>query len=331
MYKTSLFWFVVATALLSLICVAGAVVFWDWLRPAVPYRVSNSETLRNVGLLVGGALAFVFALWRVLVAERQSGTAQRQANTAQQSLLHERYDRGAQMLGSSVLTVRLGGIYILARLASEHPAQYHVDVTRLFCVFVRLRENGNGVSCHPETDDEQDQQMPTLRADIQDVMQAIGSRSGAGIHFEQAEGFKLYLRDANVSYLQVQDANFSKAWLTNANLSHAVMPRANLSYARLRRANLSGTQLRNADLSEATLWGANLSGTILQNANLSGTDLCGVDARNIYNAPANGLTQAQLDTACAAPDNPPKLEGVRDAETGNPLIWCGKPYMTKQA
>lgn len=246
MYKTSLFWFVVATALLSLICVAGAVVFWDWLRPAVPYRVPNSETLRNVGLLVGGVLAFVFALWRVLVSEHQSGTAQRQANTAQQSLLHERYDRGAQMLGSSVLTVRLGGIYILARLASEHPAQYHVDVTRLFCVFVRLRENGNGVSCHPETDDEQDQQMPTLRADIQDVMQAIGSRSRAGIHYEQAEGFKLYLRDANVSHLQVQDAHFSGAWLTNANLSHAVMPRANLSYARLRLANFrvhsSGTQ-----------------------------------------------------------------------------------------
>ena len=66
MYKTSLFWFVVATATLSLICVAGAVVFWDWLHPAVPYKVSNSETLRNVGLLVGGLLAFVFALWRIL-------------------------------------------------------------------------------------------------------------------------------------------------------------------------------------------------------------------------------------------------------------------------
>ena len=186
MYKTSLFWFVVATASLSLICVAGAVVFWGWLHPAVPYTVSNSETLRNVGLLVGGVLAFVFALWRVLVAERQSDTAQCQANTAQQSLLHERYERGAQMLGSSVLTVRLGGIYILERLASEHPAQYHVDVTRLFCVFVRLQERGDGVSCYPEADDEQDHQMPTLRADIQDAMQAIGSRSREGIHFEQA-------------------------------------------------------------------------------------------------------------------------------------------------
>ena len=267
------------------------------------------------------------------MAERQSGTAQRQANTAQcqantaqQSLLHERYERGAQMLGSSVLTVRLGGIYILERLASEDPAQYHVDVTRLFCVFVRLQERGNGASCHPETDDEQDQQMPTLRADMQDVMQAIGSRSRAGIHFEQAEGFKLYLRDANVSRLQVQDANFSKAWFTNANLSHAVMPRANLAYARLRLANLSGTQLWNADLSEAKLWGANLSGTILRNANLSGADLCGVDARSAaYKVPATGLTQAQLDTACADPYNPPKLEGVRDTETGGLLVWRGKP------
>ena len=41
--------------------------------------------------------------------------------------------------------------------------------------------------------------------------------------------------------------------------------------------------------------------------------------------PATGLTQAQLDTACANPKTPPMLEGLMDAETGEPLVWRGKP------
>ena len=56
MYKTSLFWFVVATATLSLICVAGAVVFWDWLHPAVPYKLgfAHFKPRRRVNPQVGG-------------------------------------------------------------------------------------------------------------------------------------------------------------------------------------------------------------------------------------------------------------------------------------
>jgi len=41
--------------------------------------------------------------------------------------------------------------------------------------------------------------------------------------------------------------------------------------------------------------------------------------------PANCLTHAQLDEACVDPDNPPKLDGVFDADTGEQLVWSGKP------
>ena len=61
---------------------------------------------------------------------------------------------------------------------------------------------------------------------------------------------------------------------------------------------------------------ANVSGAYLTNANLSGAKFSfrGDD-------PAKGLTQSQLDSARADPDNPPNLEGVVDAETGKPLVW----------
>ena len=255
--KSGSFWFTVFGAVLLAVGTCVTIWQWDWLRQGTSGTVSNGTTLRNVGFLVGGVLALVFAVWRGWVAERQSVTAQSQAETSQRSLLNERYQRGAEMLGNNVLAVRLGGIYALKRLAEEHPEQYHIQIMELFCAFVRLPTKENGIESHLETAEEQDEQRRTLRADVQDVVRAICSRGPAGISVEQdEEDFKLYLRDANLSYLQVRDANLSRAWLTNTNLSRAVLTRANLSSARLRQANLSGAQLRRANLSDAKLWGA---------------------------------------------------------------------------
>ena len=79
---------------------------------------------------------------------------------------------------------------------------------------------------------------------------------------------------------------------------------------------MSGVKLRNADLSK----------TILRGANLSGADLCDADVHPPdKKAPVRGLTQAQLDESCADPGNPPKLDGVLDADTGKLLVWRGKP------
>ena len=363
--KSGSLWF---TAFALVLLVAGiwlTIESWAWLHPSTSQQeaadttpsatiestVSNSETLRNVGLLIGGGLAFVFAAWRAWIAERQSAVAQRQAETAQrqaenvqsqiaiaqsqaetaqQSLLNERYQRGAEMLGSKVLSVRLGGIYALARLAEEHPEQYHIQIVELFCAFVRFPTEDKNMRSNTEKCEDQDDR--TLRADVQDVMKAIGSRSPAGISLELSQkNFKLYLRDANISDLQVHNSDLSGAWLTNANLSRAVLPYADLSGARLRRANLFGVKLRHANLSGAKFWGADLSKAILRNANLSGADLCGVDARSPTDrVPVRGLTQAQLDKARADPGNQPKLDGVLDAVTGEPLVWRGRPLIDVQ-
>ena len=131
--------------LLALLLLAAAVAlgvwslinFWDWLQTGPDGPKSGSTTVRNLGLVIGGVAAILLAVWRSRVAERQAGAAQSQSDTAQQSLLHERYQRGAEMLGSKVLTVRLGGIYALQRLAAEHPEQYHVQITQLFCAFAQ--------------------------------------------------------------------------------------------------------------------------------------------------------------------------------------------------
>ncbi len=321
------FWFAVVAFVLLVAGLVASVASWEWLHPKTSTTASNSETLRNIGLLIGGVLAFVFALWRGWVAERQAVAAQHQADTAQQSLLNERYERGVEMLGSDILAVRLGGIFALARLAKEHPEEYHIQVIELLCAFLRHPTKGTSIEYGSESDGDQEEQARRIRADVEYAVLEIGSRSVTGIALEQrSKDVKLYLREANLSHLKVSDAKLSGAWLTKANLSGAIFPRADLSWARLRRANFSGAQLRKADLSNAKLWGANLCAVILRGANLSGADFCGVDAKSSqYEEPARGLTQAQLDEACANPDNPPKLDGVLDAKTGKPLVWRGKP------
>lgn len=330
------FWLVIAGIILSFL---GMYFGWDWLRSGAAEKEPNSTTIRNAGIVIAGIFALVFALWRSLVAERQAKTAERQAETAlrqtetaqrqvetaQQGLLNERYQKGAEMLGSAVLAVRLGGIYALRRLAEEHPEQYHVQIMELFCAFVRFPTEDTRMQFHSEGDEELDGPGLILRPDVQDVMRAIGSRNAKLICLEQSKKFKPYLRDANVSYFQTADSNLSYAWLTNANLSNTELRRVDLSSARLRQANLSGASLRDANLCKAVFWSADLSNADFTGANLTGASFGRGRVPGRRRNTAMGLTQAQLDKARSDPGNPPDLEGVIDAETGKQLVWRGKP------
>ena len=253
------------------------------------------------------------------------------------------------MLGSDVLSVRLGGIYALQHLAEEYPEQYHVPIMRLFCAFAR----------HPTKDDSEvvhldGEKYPRPREDAQAVMIAIGTRSKAGLDYEKAGGFRLDLLGADLHGASLSGANLSGANLRGANLDHAHLSEADLSGAHLTSINLANANLIQANLSDAHLLSANLSHTISQHIDLSRVDLGGAnlsDARLewadlsdanvgtanlsracLRNTNLSGavfgrgtrvtasdppisedifarLTQTQLDEARADPDNPPKIDG----------------------
>jgi len=78
-----------------------------------------------------------------------------------------------------------------------------------------------------------------------------------------------------------------------------------------------------ADLSNTFLTSVTLTGASLRRTNLTGTDLSGFFSEGSTEyLPPTELTQAQLDRACAAPDNPPKLAESSD------LIWNPQPCST---
>ena len=361
LFKSGILWFAAFAAVLLGIGVSLLIGFWDWMSGSE----SPSTTIRNFALVIAGALALPLAIWRGIVAERQVAVAQ-------QGLLHDRYQKSAEMLGSDLLSVRLGGIYALVSLAQEHPGKYHIEIMRLFCAFVR----------NPTTDasaqakNSPGRKYPRLREDVQAAVTAIATRSDAGLrHEKMTEGFRIdlsgadllaadllqanlsnsnlwgtnmegaSLSGANLSgsdltcarlhYANLINANLAGSRLTSAELVHAVAQHADLSRASLGSANLSHAHLEWTDLSNANISIADLSSALLRDANLSGAIL-GKGTRTTLSDPPvsetvyTRVTQAQLDEARAAPDNPPKIDpAVVDAESRASLVWRGKALLDK--
>ena len=321
--------------------VTVSAVYWD-----------ETEQIRNVGLVVAAIIALPVAVWRSRVADQQVGVAQQQANIAQQSVLNERYQKSAEMLGSAVLSVRLGGIVALERLALEHPAQYHAEVMKLLFAFIRQ-----------PIEDEQARNVPMLdmrgaRPDVQtavDVVRTCRSRNSTleansilwidlrGANLRQADLTNIDLSVADVTELSgiagdpfgvsTRRVVLSHADLSRAQLRVATMPRclcdktnftgADLGGAELRETTFLQADLRGASLAAADLAGANFLLSNLRNARFDETNLSGAEFAEAAPGEA-GLTQEQLDQACADPDNPPELHKMFDAKTGERLEWRGK-------
>ena len=164
---------------------------------------SVSATLRNIGLLFIATVALPFAIWRSVVAGRQ-------ADIAQRGLRNERYQKAVEMLGNDILTVRLGGIYALQSLAKEDPLQYHIQVMRIFCSFLRWpaqvshtnevkKENADVSNSSRILGDD------TVRADVEQVFRAIGSRSKQEVELEINSDSKLAIYDAKLRALDFRD------------------------------------------------------------------------------------------------------------------------------
>ena len=273
--------------------------------------------ISNFVLGIAASSALPLAIWRGIVGDKQSTAAKIQADTAQQGLRNERYQKGAEMLGSNVLSVRMGGIYALQRLDKEHPEEYHVQIMRLLCAFVRRPTPDKVYEAELQANFKAKLQAeikprlhagiegPVAREDVQEAMQVIGARSEKEIALEKTQEFELDLRHASLRHMNIRGANLTGAFFYKADLFEAFSLSVDLTDAWFGGANLSGAQLG----------GASLSGATLLQAKVSDTSFAGV----------KGLTQSQLDLARRTKpgEKPPNLRGALDAQTGEQLQWNG--------
>ena len=107
-------WILAGSLLFLAACVATTYCNWTLLHGDAE---SPAETIRNVGLLVGGTIALVIAWWRGIINTEQERTAKR-------VLANDRYQKAVELLANNASPVRRAGLFALLNLAQEHPEEY---------------------------------------------------------------------------------------------------------------------------------------------------------------------------------------------------------------
>ena len=330
---------IAAFVVLAILVDRSFIFAWDWFRGGRPDPGALGIALSAIGAgSLGVLVTWGFTLWRTRLTQQQI------ALTSQNSR-YDRYQRGIEMLGSTELFVRLGGIYALRTLMKEYPQELHVPVVELLCAFLRNPVDADTITKNFR-----------VRQDIQTALFVIVHRKETEVALEHTQGFRLDLRNADLQYASFSGGNLSKANLKGANLSHTNMDGVNLSGAMLHGADLSFSNCRKSNLTNACLAETNLhhicadrsdfssdhpltgfdwvdctEGSFyktifarvqMQNCNFKGALMHETDLTRTYLPYGNTITQNQLDQAIA--DEPPLIDdGLIDPDTGKQLNWHG--------
>ena len=121
-----------------------------------------------------------------------------------------------------------------------------------------------------------------------------------GIDLEEADLFNADLQNTNLRFALLTKSILTRAQLNKSCLRDAILIGANLVDADIERVNFSGGDLSNSDLSGADLYRTNLANANLAGAVFDNTDITATNFRSV-----TGLTQTQLNRACAEIDEPP--------------------------
>ena len=287
-----------------ILAITGIVVLiiWLWVRPiwqTIPLipeaeaRISSQiELIKTVAtiFLGGGVLGTLYLTWRRVNA------AERTIEVAREGQITERFTRAIDQLGSDKVSIRLGGIYALERIAKDS-AEDHWPVMQVLvnCVPRRPSQDKQPVGDLSEL---------SLPADIQAILTVLGR-----LNTERAEpGRRLDLRKVDLRGADLRDVNFREAILIEADLCEALLDHANLQGANLGLADCRCTSLQNANLRGARLELADFRGTDLTGADLRKANL---DGANFQWGPLRLTTEGIQGTI---PKNPSRRTQLNEAD-----------------
>ena len=183
----------------------GPCSIWCWV-------IANSAVVRDLGSIILAVLGLGLLLWRSRSAERQARASQTQADLAQEQIslarhdsLTDRYQKASDMLGSELLSVRLGGIYGLCQLAQDYQKEFHIRVVNLLAAFVRHPPPIEPAATEPAATKPAAIEDPLFsmpvprRDDIQEIIDFFGKRSTEGREIEKAERYTINLKGSNLN------------------------------------------------------------------------------------------------------------------------------------
>ena len=221
------------------------------------------EVVKTLGIALTG-LGLLSSVWEGLEDRR----------LAQERLITERFSKAVEQLKSeNDLTVRIGGIYALERIAKDSDRDYWtiMDVLTSY-----VREQA-------PLSTQESKDIPSN--DLQAVLTVISRREKP-----KPEGISsaVDLSMTNLTFADFKNANLDGANLEEANLYGVDFKDANLKNAVLEGSDLEGADFKRANLEDAKLDGANFKNANLEDANLKNARL--IDAQN--------LTPEQITSAC---------------------------------
>ncbi len=224
-------------------------------QPTAVGSQDSGKTWSKVATIVtafGTLIASFAAVGALYYSNSTLNATNDQLELARRTAQSEQIKSATEQLDSDKESVRLGGIYLIERLAQDS-ADDRAALRRLLEAFVRT-ETPHG-SCALKV---------PAPVDIQAALEVITKYTA----LPDTSNIDLGATCLNDLFLPSPD--FSGAILAGSNLSRGGLGGADFRGAILLNANLTGTYLRAADLSGALLYGADLTDAFLGDANLTG-------------------------------------------------------------
>ena len=233
---------------------------WRWL---VRNRL---ECIKGLGAVAAVAIAvtgFTVTILTYGEAKDSAKTAAREAGTAEQGLVTDRFKGGVEELGGNDENVQAGGIFILARVAKDSPADadtaYDVILSFVSDHLCSNKLDKNGATAPGKT--------PGPPKSVVAALKVLRTAH----------------RQIDLRALSCQHADLTAIDLTGAELARADLSGSKLTRADLTESDLSCALLDSTDFTGRTI----LTGITLNNATLTNAGLEGV----------LGLTEQQLRSA----------------------------------
>ena len=265
---------------------------------------------------------------------------------AEDKQVTDRFSKAVEMLANEKLEIRLGGIYLLERIARDSKEDHPV-VMEVLTAFVRDRagktEDVQGMEEEMAVKPDQDIQSAltvigrrNIKNDQQPINLAGANLQGVDLTEALLEGANLryaHLEGANLRYAHLKCANLQGAYLEGislirANLERVDLTEANLEQADLMEANLEQADLIEAHLERADLIRAHLEDADLMKADLAEADLRGTNLKRAYLGEANlkraNLQGAHLEGADLKEAHLEGAENITEVQLSQAKLCCTK-------
>ena len=224
---------------------------------------AKNEIMRTLAQILGGAFILTglyFTAKNVFVSRRAQIT--------------DRFADALEKLSDTDnILKRIGGIHALESIAKDSPAD-HWRIMEIFTDFIRINTTDKSY-IESQNDSSPENRKP--RADIQQILNAIGRRSRA---YGIGESRRLDLTGANLDGADLRGANLEGVIFRKADLCKATFLNAHLRGAIFSEAKLEKANFNLADLKDAVFYQADLKDSKFRHAILDKTSFAKTQMQN---------------------------------------------------